>query len=245
MIGCLAALASIGACAVCVSDLSEKAEDDRIAAAQARDAEDKARKATALAALATLKTKDPPDVWVAKCAHVENTHAEIPDESRGACAAAFASVGQARLKAGDATAALGALQTAKRLGAEHLDEALTAAEKRAQVEAAAAEKRRAAAAKVAADKKEKAEALEREAGPKPTIWANIGGCFECEEALRQVLNDPDSFERMSVTDAQLVTTKRYGPCWRVGMTFRAKNGFGGKMIYSKTFLIKHGGVHIE
>lgn len=66
------------------------------------------------------------------------------------------------------------------------------------------------------------------AGPMPDGSA-LDGCpggWRTEDAIKQILNDPDSFKFDAASSATL-TTHNGQPCWRVSVHFRAKNSFGG------------------
>lgn len=73
----------------------------------------------------------------------------------------------------------------------------------------------------------------QERGKKPTNSAWDGSIACVERYLKQVLNDPDSYEHVSTT-----VPSPSGPYWVVSSAYRAKNGFGGLILQRTTFKIQ-------
>src|SRR5262249_24907142 len=85
------------------------------------------------------------------------------------------------------------------------------------------------------EKRGREEAVELLRGAKPVLWG--GACVECELYLKQVLNDPDSYQH--VESSQPVAE---GPAWTITMRIRAKNAFGARIVKVKKFYIQQGEV---
>jgi hypothetical protein len=66
------------------------------------------------------------------------------------------------------------------------------------------------------------------AGPKPNAsgWDGCPGGWRTQAAIKQILDDPDSFKFDGASDPKL-TMHNDKSCWSVIVHFRAKNAFGG------------------
>jgi hypothetical protein len=66
------------------------------------------------------------------------------------------------------------------------------------------------------------------AGPMPDAsgWDGCPGGWRTKDAVKQILNDPDSF-RFDGARSPALTTHNGQSCWRVTIQFRAKNAFAG------------------
>jgi hypothetical protein len=64
-----------------------------------------------------------------------------------------------------------------------------------------------------------------------------GCCIECKQYLKQVMNDPDSYECVRATLPQIE-----GEYWTVVMRYRGKNGFGAMTLETRKFFIQGGQV---
>ncbi|RKH05530.1 transporter [Corallococcus sp. CA053C] len=74
-------------------------------------------------------------------------------------------------------------------------------------------------------------------GPKPVNSGWDGSVLEVKQYLRQVMNDPDSYEHVSTSAP--VARDAY---WIVKSSFRGKNAFGGKVLNTRYFFIQRGQV---
>ncbi|GHG93804.1 hypothetical protein [Comamonas sp. JC664] len=78
-------------------------------------------------------------------------------------------------------------------------------------------------------------------GEKPKNSGWDGSVLEVKQYLRQVMNDPDSYEHVSTSAP--VARDAY---WIVKSSFRGKNAFGGKVLNTRYFFIQRGQVvHVE
>jgi hypothetical protein len=75
--------------------------------------------------------------------------------------------------------------------------------------------------------------LDDQRGPKPQNSAWDGSIRCVESYLKERLNDPDSYQHVSTTQAIAS-----GPYWVVGSTYRAKNGFGALTLHHAQFKIQ-------
>ncbi|RKH47926.1 transporter [Corallococcus sicarius] len=74
-------------------------------------------------------------------------------------------------------------------------------------------------------------------GEKPKNSGWDGSVLEVKQYLRQVMNDPDSYEHVSTSAP--VARDAY---WIVKSSFRGKNAFGGKVLNTRYFFIQRGQV---
>ena len=74
-------------------------------------------------------------------------------------------------------------------------------------------------------------------GEKPKNSGWDGSVLEIKQYLRQVMNDPDSYEHVSTSAP--VARDAY---WIVKSSFRGKNAFGGKVLNTRYFFIQQGQV---
>jgi hypothetical protein len=70
------------------------------------------------------------------------------------------------------------------------------------------------------------EVVNAGSAPTASAWTGVPGSWRTEEAVKQLLNDPDSYKLIQAV-ACTPTKYRGQPCWRVKILFRAKNAFGG------------------
>jgi hypothetical protein len=78
---------------------------------------------------------------------------------------------------------------------------------------------------------------EAQLGKKPGQRGFDGCNYVCREAVKQQMNDPDSFECQSSTEPQVE-----GDYWTVRISYRGKNGFGAKVLDSSKCFIQSGEV---
>jgi hypothetical protein len=80
--------------------------------------------------------------------------------------------------------------------------------------------------------------LEKKFGKAPIKSAWDGTVKPVERYLKRVARNPASIDVSACTDVRIDQKKG----WIVGCDFRGENGFGGKTLESKWFIIKHGQV---
>ena len=89
-------------------------------------------------------------------------------------------------------------------------------------------------AKEAADQ-QKAAAVAAVRGEKPVNSAWDGSVRPCESAIKESLNDADSYQHVSTTQPMIE-----GPYWTVVTNFRAKNAFGALILAQHKCYIQQG-----
>ena len=74
-------------------------------------------------------------------------------------------------------------------------------------------------------------------GPKPTNSAWDGSIHVVERAIKEAMNDPDSYEHVGTTEPVAE-----GEYWTCVTRFRGKNAFGGKVVNTRKVWIQGGEV---
>jgi hypothetical protein len=72
-------------------------------------------------------------------------------------------------------------------------------------------------------------------GPKPETDGAWGVSLDVHDAIKGVLNDPDSYKYISVSGPWW-TTYQSQPCYLEKVHFRAKNSFGGYVVETASFM---------
>lgn len=89
------------------------------------------------------------------------------------------------------------------------------------------------------ESRREAEAAARQAacGPSPLQSQWDGSYSAVERFVEASAHDPDSVEILGCS-----TARRTDQCWQTTCQYRARNGFGAKMLYTSTFYIASGAV---